>query len=87
MAANLFARNATYTVMQLNTGPERERECRHTWVRLKDFEQSLEVVVFVRRCVICGCVQAKDGHKNPATEPGWGVISDGSVAPFPGGDD
>lgn len=64
-------------------------DCNHVWERLRDFEQTLSAIVFVRRCGACGCVQAKDGHKQIAREDGWETIVEsgatGRSSPHPAG--
>jgi hypothetical protein len=51
--------------------------CAHAWVRLKNLEEVLDVVVFVRECTFCGRVDAKAGHRDPVSEESWVPIASG----------
>jgi hypothetical protein len=48
--------------------------CEHQWKRLREVEDELSTVVYVRRCEACGRVEAKAGHKAPLDLGGWETI-------------
>ena len=48
--------------------------CGHVWRRVRQLEEGLSTVVYIRRCEGCGRVEAKAGHKNFLDSSGWELI-------------
>jgi hypothetical protein len=46
----------------------------HVWKRVRQMEEELDTVVYVRKCEGCGRVEAKAGHQNPLEPGGWEFI-------------
>ena len=44
--------------------PDDGANCEHRWKRVKEIEEDLNTVVFVRHCELCGRLEAKAGHKD-----------------------
>ena len=49
--------------------------CEHRWKRVREIEEGLSTVVFVRHCELCGRLEAKAGHKDPVGRDGWELVA------------
>jgi hypothetical protein len=49
--------------------------CAHLWRRVRQLEEELSTVVYVRSCSKRGQVEAKAGHKDPLSLEGWELIT------------
>jgi hypothetical protein len=49
--------------------------CEHLWRRVRQLEEELSTVVYVRSCSKCGQVEANAGHKDPWSLEGWELVT------------
>jgi hypothetical protein len=55
--------------------PDDRAICEHRWKRVREIEEGLDTVVYVRNCEMCGRLEAKAGHKDPLTRDGWEFVA------------
>jgi hypothetical protein len=51
--------------------------CTHLWRRVRELEEGLSIVVYVRSCAQCGQMEAKAGHKDASSSEDWELIEPG----------
>jgi hypothetical protein len=49
----------------------------HLWRRVRELEEGLSIVVYVRSCDQCGQIEAKAGHRNASSPEDWELIEPG----------
>ena len=54
--------------------------CTHLWRPVRELEEELSTVVYVRSCARCGQIEAKAGHKDVTSPEKWELIERGAQA-------